>query len=191
MTPYRLLFDFVPGWDGVRTPGRINTLTSLGLALLAGAGLCVIVRALRVRSAWLATAAGFLGVAAILVEGAGPLTHPRVTPPPAAVRLEPAPQLHLPPQDSLVSYWSTAGFPNIVNGFGGFDPDGYDVLRKEVSGFPDQRSVEALRDLGVRSVLVHPAEAEGTPWEGAATRAITGLDVDRERVGDTVVFRLR
>ena len=37
-TPYRLLFDVAPGWDGVRTPGRINTLTSLGLALLAGGG---------------------------------------------------------------------------------------------------------------------------------------------------------
>jgi hypothetical protein len=29
LTPFRLLFDFAPGWDGVRTPGRINTLTSL------------------------------------------------------------------------------------------------------------------------------------------------------------------
>ena len=35
---YRLLFDYAPGWDGVRTPGRIVTLTSLGLALLAGGG---------------------------------------------------------------------------------------------------------------------------------------------------------
>src|SRR4051794_32807620 len=35
---YRLLYDYAPGWDGVRTPGRIVTLTSLGLALLAGGG---------------------------------------------------------------------------------------------------------------------------------------------------------
>ena len=31
VTPFRLLFDFAPGWDGVRTPGKDHT--SLGLAL--------------------------------------------------------------------------------------------------------------------------------------------------------------
>jgi hypothetical protein len=36
--PYRLLYDYVPGWDGVRVPGRIFTLATLFLALLAGAG---------------------------------------------------------------------------------------------------------------------------------------------------------
>ncbi|HLY95173.1 MAG TPA: hypothetical protein VKP14_10025, partial [Gaiellaceae bacterium] len=36
-TPFRLLRDVAPGWNGVRTPGRINNMTSLGLALLAAA----------------------------------------------------------------------------------------------------------------------------------------------------------
>jgi hypothetical protein len=36
--PYRLLYDYAPGWDGVRVPGRIFTLATLFLALLAGAG---------------------------------------------------------------------------------------------------------------------------------------------------------
>jgi hypothetical protein len=194
LTPFRLLFDFAPGWDGVRTPGRINTMTSLGLALLAGAGLCVLVRALRVRSTRLATAAAVLGVAAILVEGLGPLAHPRVPPPPAAVRLEAAPQLNLPAgfkDDLRYSYWTTAGFPETVNGAGGFDPDGYDALRKAISSFPDAGSVRVLRELGVRAVLLHPDEAVGTPWEGAATRPTAGLGVERAQVGDVIVFRLR
>jgi hypothetical protein len=191
LTPYRFLFDFVPGWDGVRTPGRINTLTSLGLALLAGAGLCVIVRVLRGRVPALAGAAGVLGIALVLVEGLGPLTHPRVTPPPAAVRLEPGPQLHLPTEDSLVMYWSTDGFPKIVNGFGGFDPTGYDRLRKEVASFPDARSVQALRELGVRTVLFHPALAAGTAWEDVPERSTAGLGVERRQVGDVTVFRVR
>jgi hypothetical protein len=37
--PYRLLYDYAPGWDGVRVPGRIFTLATLFYALLAGAGL--------------------------------------------------------------------------------------------------------------------------------------------------------
>jgi hypothetical protein len=194
LTPFRLLFDFAPGWDGVRTPGRINTLTSLGLALLAGAGLCVLVRALRTRSPRFATAAGALGVVVILLEGLGPLAHPRVPPPPAAVRLEAAPQLNLPAgfkDDLRYSYWTTAGLPETVNGAGGFDPDGYDALRRAIADFPDAESLRVLRELGVRSVLLHPSATVGTPWEGAATRPIAGLGVERARVGDVVVFRLR
>src|SRR6185312_10751159 len=36
--PYRLLYDYAPGFDGVRVPGRIFTLGTLFYALLAGAG---------------------------------------------------------------------------------------------------------------------------------------------------------
>ena len=36
--PYRWLYEVLPGWQGIRVPGRLNTLTSLGLALLAAAG---------------------------------------------------------------------------------------------------------------------------------------------------------
>jgi hypothetical protein len=36
--PYRLLYDYAPGWDGVRVPGRVFTLATLFYALLAGAG---------------------------------------------------------------------------------------------------------------------------------------------------------
>ena len=196
LTPFRFLFDFAPGWDGVRTPGRINTLTSLGLALLAGAGLCVLVRYLRVRTGTrgLAAAAGLAAVGAILVEGLGPLDHPRAPSPPAAVRLAGAPQLHLPAgfhDDLVYSYWSTAGFPETVNGAGGFDPDGYDSLRRVVAGFPDAQSVAALRELGVRSVLLHPERAAGTAWDGAAAKPTSGLALTRETVDGVVLFRLR
>ncbi len=39
--PYRLLYDYAPGWDGVRVPGRMFTLATLFYALLAGAGVAV------------------------------------------------------------------------------------------------------------------------------------------------------
>ena len=40
--PYRLLYDYAPGWNGVRVPGRIFTLATLFYALLAGAGVQVL-----------------------------------------------------------------------------------------------------------------------------------------------------
>jgi hypothetical protein len=48
--PYRLLFDYAPGWDGVRVPGRIFSLATLFYALLAGAGAQVLVQ--RVGAWW-------------------------------------------------------------------------------------------------------------------------------------------
>ena len=192
VTPYRVLFDFAPGWDAVRTPGRINTLTSLGLALLAGAGLCVVVRRVSRRSYAVAAATGAALVIAILLEGLGPLDHPRVPTPPQVVRDAPAPQLHLSTdQDVRYVYWSTAGFPAIVNGIGSFDPEGYRRLRIELAGFPDSRSVAALRRLGVRSVILHPESAVGSVWEDAATKPITGLGIDRTRVDGVILFQVR
>jgi hypothetical protein len=195
LTPFRLLYDFAPGWDGVRTPGRINTLTSLGLALLAGAGLCVVVRWVRGRrGARAAAAIGAALAAAILVEGLGPLAHPRVPTPPEAVLAAPAPQLHLPAgfhDDLVYSYYSTAGFPKTVNGAGGFDPTGYDRLRREIAGFPDRDSVETLRKSGIHSVLLHTDRAAGTPWERAANRSVDGLPLDRQVIDGVVLFRLR
>jgi hypothetical protein len=191
LTPYRFLYELAPGWDGVRTPGRINMLTSLGLALLAAAGICAVVR--RVQSRWQA-AVGAAAIGAILLEGLGPLTHPRVPTPPAAMAVATDPQLHLPAgfsNDLRYSYWSTAGFPLIVNGAGGFDPTGYDRLRHEVAGFPDEASIALLERFGVRSVVLHPAYAVGTVWEQAVSKPIAGLPVEREQVGDAVVFRLR
>lgn len=44
--PYRLLYDYAPGWDGVRVPGRIFTLATLCYALLAGAGVQLLVQRL-------------------------------------------------------------------------------------------------------------------------------------------------
>lgn len=195
LTPYRFLFDFAPGWDGVRTPGRINTLTSLGLALLAGAGLCVFVRFVRDRTGarTVATVVGVGLAAAILVEGLGPLSHPRVSAPPPAIRRATAPQLHLPAgfhDDLVYSYWSTLGYPETVNGAGGFDPAEYDRLRKMVRAFPDARSVAALRELGVQSVILHPDRAQGTPWEGAADRPIAALPLEREFRDGVVLFQL-
>ena len=197
LTPYRLLYEIAPGWDGVRTPGRINTLTSLGLALLAGAGLCVLLRYVRrraaIRAAPAAAAAAAVLVGAILAEGVGPLAHPTVPPVPAGQRLASAPQVHLPAgfhDDLVYSYWSIDGFPATVNGAGGFDPDEYDRLRKTMASFPDARSVSALRELGVRTVVLHPERAVGTSLEDAATRPIAQLPLKRELAGDVVLYRL-
>jgi len=201
LTPYRLLYELAPGWDGVRTPGRLNTLTSLGLALLAAAGLCLVLRSLgrrttgwspRRRLTLQAAVAGLL-VAAILAEGAGPIPQPRVPAPPQALDRAAAPVLHMPMDffnGSRYAYWSTDGFPPVVNGNGAFEPSTLEQLRTSVETFPDRSSLAALRAAGVRTVVLHPQLASGSPWQDAEHRPITGLPLTRTVEDDVVVYRL-
>ena len=129
--PYRLLFDYAPGWDGVRVPGRIFTLATLFYALLAGAGAQVLVgacapwgsaRLARARAAARAARRGLL--IGILGEGAGHLGHP-VVPQPAKAEIGlPGPLLDLPTDgalDRIWQYFSTNGFYKIPIGESTFD----------------------------------------------------------------------
>jgi hypothetical protein len=214
--PYRLLYSYAPGWDGVRVPGRIFTLTTLGLALLAGAGahsLTAWVRALAERRARLARRAGpvllagltaALLLAAMLAEGARNLPQ-HVVPQPARAEIGlPAPVLDLPtdgPADRLWQYFSTDGLYKIPVGDSTFDIPAVDDLRGGMSGFPDRASVEKLRWYGVRTVVLHTympklpgVSSAGGPEPAdpasAAAKPIAGLGITRKRVGSLVIYEL-
>ncbi|HKH13456.1 MAG TPA: hypothetical protein VKA47_02255 [Solirubrobacterales bacterium] len=198
--PYRIAYELLPGWDGMRTPGRLVTFASLGLALLAGAGATAIAVRARARLAAGATAAIAAAlVLLVVVEGRGlPFdpTHaraePRVPSPPADVSNVPAPQLYLPAetadQNRRYVLWSTDGFPELVNGRSSVEPAWTARLVRSTHRFPNRASVERLRHVGVRSVILDLGLVAGTPQEHAAARPIAGLGIDRERRGHAVVY---
>ncbi len=104
-----------------------------------------------------------------------------------------APVLYLPSDpigDYTVMLWSTQGWPVIANGSSGFDPPYQAELRRQVATFPDAASVAALQARGVRSVVLVPSRAAGTPWAGAADRPVTGLPLVRRDTADAVVYEL-
>jgi hypothetical protein len=185
--PYRLLFDYAPGWDGVRVPGRVFTLGTLFYALLAGAGVQLLVQrlgpwserhrlslpairllALALPAVGLPALAGAVLLFGILGEGAGHLGHP-VVPQPASAEIGlPGPILDLPTDgalDRIWQYFSTDGFPQIANGESTFDIPAEDDLRGGMSGFPDKASVEKLRYYGIRTVVLHTVLPKGLPPE--------------------------
>jgi hypothetical protein len=192
--PYELLYEHAPGWESSRTPGRINTLTSLGLALLAAGGAAALLT--RVRRPRLRVALAVAMVAVVLVEGAGfegleGPAHPTVPAAPVAFGDLAEPQLHLPISrvgNRRYMLWSTDGFPRMVNGRASFIPMASTEIANAVAGFPDAPSVARLRELGVRTVVVHPSLAPGTSWEGAERKPISGLGLRRERRGAVVVY---
>ena len=212
--PYRVLYEIGPGWEAIRTPGRLQTFSSLALAILAAAGAHSILVATR---SWLASRSvdvGFRGAAAVggvlatflvavvLVEGRGlpfdprdDQAQPEVDEPPPSVADVTAPQLHLPADmaedNRRYLLWSTDGFPDIANGRASTVPDDFEELVVAMDGFPDRATVERLRQFGVRSVVLHVDRTAGSPQAGAASASIAGLGLTRRPLGaDLVVYEL-
>ncbi len=207
--PYRLMYDYAPGWDGVRVPGRVFTLGTLFYALLAGAGAQLLV--LRARP-WgerrsLRRLPALLGVTlliGLLGEGAGHLAHPVVPQPAKAEVGLPGPLMDLPTDgaaDRLWQYFSTDGFYKIPTGNSTFDIPSVDDLRGGMSGFPDRASIEKLRFYGIRTVVLHLrmprlpgihgyATAEPPNLPAAAGKPVAGLGVTRRRVGSLVIYEI-
>jgi len=182
--PYRVLYELAPGWDAVRTPGRLNTLTSLGLALLAAAG----AHALGSRLRWKPAVAVALPLL-VLIEGMGfPYPHPTVAKPPSGLAEATPPRLHLPMYEydsRRFLVWSTNGFPEIVNGRSSFKPTSFEQLEALMARFPDRRVIDHLRDLGVKTVVLHPDLVPGTEWEDWRSWPLRGTST-----GGVVLYRL-
>jgi hypothetical protein len=190
--PYGWLYA-LPGWSAVRTPDRLMTLTTLGLALLAAAG----AQRLAARRRWIPWAL----TALILLEGcafsfhdgrlSGP-PHPRVEQPPAGLAAARAPLLELPLgafDNRRYLLWSTAGFPALVNGRSSLNPPSFLRLNTELRAFPDTATVARLRALGVRTVVLHRAHLAGTSWADWAARPVPP-GVSRELRDGLVLYRL-
>jgi hypothetical protein len=198
---YLLLFHHLPGWDGLRTPGRLVLWTTLLLGVLAAGAVSAFVGRARELAAgrlvadlgvWLRLAA-LVPAVLVLVEGLNTTPHPIVPQRPAAVRTVNGPLMVLPSDqltDMNVMLWATDDFPRMVNGGSGFTPVRQEQIRQASRSFPDQASVTYLRELGVRTVVVLRDRVSGTPWQNAPDAPVEGLDISREEVGDTVVFRL-
>jgi len=191
----------LPGFEGLRTPGRLIIWTTLLLALLAAGGVCAVVRRAAdaaqhrglPRPTAIARLALLLPLAFVLVEGLGNTPHATVPSPPATLSTVQAPYLVLPSdqlRDMHVMLWSTDRFADVVNGGSGVVPAEQNRTREVVQSFPDPASVDYLRALGVRTVVVLPQRAGGTQWEDAANLPIDGLDITREVLSDAVVFHL-
>ncbi|MEV1146027.1 hypothetical protein, partial [Micromonospora sp. NPDC049799] len=198
---YVPLFEHLPGWNGLRTPGRLMLWATLFLGLLAAGAVSAFSERVREISAeripswpspWLRLAT-LVPLLLVVAEGLNATPHPVVPAQPAAMRAVDGPLLVLPSSQNLdqpVMLWSTTHFQDIVNGGSGFTPDRLEDVRRVTIAFPDQTSVDYLRILGVRQVLVMRDQVAGTPWEISIDAPVDGLGITREEIGEVVVYRL-
>jgi hypothetical protein len=201
--PYRVLYDVLPGWDAIRTPGRLATFSSLALALLAGAGGEAAMRAVRRTRlpAWAPVAVTAVLGLAIVTEGRSlpfdPFDNqamPDVPPAQASTNEIPTPQLHLPAltakENRAFQLASTDGFPDMVNGRASTNPAVVLDLVKHMTKFPDAGTVRELQAYGVRTVILHLGLTDGTPQAGAARKSIEGLPLTACKLPGLVVYEL-
>jgi hypothetical protein len=200
---YVPLFEHAPGWEGIRTPGRLVIWVTLLLAVLAaGATSALLGRSYELaaqrvpyRPSLAVRLATLIPLVLVLVEGVNKLDHPVVPTQPAAMRTATGPMIVLPSDqltDENVMIWSTTRFQPMVNGGSGFYPIDQTATRDAVKSFPDQASVDYLRRLGVKTVIVLKARVGGTDYARAASLdvPIDGLGITRKDDGDTVLYTL-
>jgi hypothetical protein len=175
----------IPGADLFRVPARFAALITLSLAVLAGAA-CAELHVRFGRAARWATIAAMPVLLAEFYVVDFPGGPPGPNPVPAVYRmiatLPPGPVLSLPDyagtalwfQEADYQYFSTTHWNPIVNGYSRAEPPGFADRMRTMMAFPDPAAVSAIREAGVRYVVVHAAQYPAGGIEAVATGRASG-----------------
>jgi hypothetical protein len=190
--PYALLRDHVPGFAGIRATARLALGGQLALVLLAAVGLDALLRRLRSRAQTLVALTLAL---VVLAESAMALTFVRV--PTAADDGEIADALRARPGGVVLELpirssadgvaWPFVETPRQlasledgrprVNGYSGFQPEGFDDEAAALNHFPAADALRAARRHGVRYVVLR------TRLVGELTPSVLEPQLDEDGVG--------
>jgi hypothetical protein len=167
---YRLLWDHVLPFRGLRIPARMGLMTGFSLAVLAGFGvarLSAVIRtkpATTVRSHW--ALAVVLTVLILSEYRSKPLQLSTIPEAPPSIYADllrdrgDAPdvaivELPIAREDPTYMYYSTFHWQYLLNGYSGFFPPAFDRLVSQLRSFPDHDSLDALRSHDARYVVIH------------------------------------
>ncbi len=166
--PYRLL-QLVKPFGNLRDPHRFSILTRLALSLFVAGGAARLVAGGRRRGALVAsllsglilgeqwtprhTSGTEIPVGDAIPEAYHVLAAQPMKGPVAELPVLPFRHIRF---NTLESYFSTFHQRPILVGKPSFPPPAFELLRWELGGFPDRKSIVVLQSLGVEQVLVHP-----------------------------------
>lgn len=206
--PYRLLYEFAPGFGNLRVPARMWAIVMLCLAVLAAVGLRAVMERMAGRRAFLAlavaslfTALEFLPTLPVdrfidrgpprlesaykyLSENAGPKT---------VVAEVPFANPEDPFRETPRMYRSTFGWWRLVNGYASYFPEGYTGTAETLNSLPGRKSITELRRLGADYVIVHPELYEMDGEDGGKILHAADNEPSLKRVAageGTVLYRV-
>lgn len=193
--PYELV-RLLPLGDLMRVPARLAVLFQLALCTLAALGWSVALRRGGRLARPLLAACVALWFAESSPRGALAEVRDIETSPAFAAWLaaaEPGPVLELPyrgeGRQGLYVYWSTKHWLPLVNGHGTFPAPPAQRLARAGLGWPSPSSLRALREAGVRYVVIHDTLAAGDERERyrrALDRPPRGAELRFRSNGDSV-----
>ncbi|MDD2890886.1 MAG: hypothetical protein PHE49_09670 [bacterium] len=179
-TPYAFLYEYFPGYNGVRMSGRFGLFVLFAISVFAGYGATKI-QNLKLKSCRSVNCFYLMVCFMVLVENfCGPIKLYRIP-----VRKE-IPQVYnwlakekgdfpiieLPMSDSLIlydtryEYYSIYHWKKLVNGYSGYFPFEYKFLRSRMTEFPSDRTINKLRHLEVKYVILHKKEFLDSYYNG-------------------------
>ncbi len=182
-----LLWRYLPGFDGSRTPGRLILWPTILLCLLAAGFVS------RLGGVVLGRVLATVLLALVTVEGLPNMDHVTIPDQPAAMAAARGPMIVVPSDDSIdlnIMLWSTNGFPVMTNGASSIDTPGHQAIRDLMKQFPDAGSVARLRSIGIRSAVVLLDRVPGTPYADVPDRPISGLGITRMEIGTGLLYTL-
>jgi hypothetical protein len=167
---YRMLYEYVLPFRGLRIPARMGVIAGFSLAVLAGFGVARLSPGRR----WIPIVIGAL----MMLEYANRpfrLVEIPTTPPESYVDLledvddsPTAPIFEFPASpvdDPTYMYFSTFHWQRLVNGYSGFFPPTYSRLVQSMAHFPNEASITAIKRRGTRYLLVHGERLYGGRYE--------------------------
>ena len=203
--PYRLFYDWLPGFKAIRVPARFGLLALVGLGGLAGLGVARIWQLARPRipskfHLWSGISLFALGLAIFTLESISIIDLPEPLPvedvPPYYAWMDenPAPTIELPMGEGEVAsawpnFWSMMHWNDVVNGYSGLVPPTYLEMRERMRAFPADGTIELLQGIGVETVLIHEDYDEAArPEVEAALQSDPRLTL--ELSGDDAIYSL-
>jgi hypothetical protein len=212
VAPYRLLLEYVPGFDGVRVPARFAMIVALALAALAGYGAAWVSRAR------LGRAILFVGAVIAVLEGTrlpfivngayalrdfntpearlfrparAPAVYREFAAQPSDAVLIELP-LGPPDFDLRAMFYSVVHWRPLVNGYSGFYPPHYGRLITALSEIPRHAdvSIEALRSTGATHLILHQAAYRDGEGEATAQVLTAAGATELFRDGSDLLFLL-
>lgn len=176
--PYRILYDWVPGFRFIRHPERLALLAMLFVALLGGRGIDLV----RARGWPLAASCALLlpfeHVAILPTTQRMPTSDHVPTVYTWLARQQARAVAELPGvgemlvrKETVEEYFSLFHRKPIVHGYVSYPPPLTVMLRRAVEQFPSETSLEVFRRVGVDTLLLHHGRDRPVELGPAAARA--------------------
>jgi hypothetical protein len=209
---YAVLYEYVPGFDGLRVPARFGMIAVLMLAVLGGYGAAAVTRWRWATPVLVALTCAFLAegiVRPFPINGMGTLRD-YTTPEARVYRPARAPAVYQrlaseshvvlaelplgqPDYDIRAMFYSIVHHARLLNGYSGFFPQHYGLLALTLSDVPGQATTAwgALREIGASHVIVHEAAwpDDRGPKTTAALKQLGATEIFRD--GTDVLMRVR